>query len=117
MGFSANKGCSTLYKLIAKILTTRLKIVVDLIVGPSQSAFIEGRSILDNVIVAQELVKGYSRKGVSLRCIIKIDIRKAYDSVEWGLLQIVLLEFGFPLKIVNWIMACVSTKGGKWVGL
>ncbi|XP_019227753.1 PREDICTED: uncharacterized protein LOC109209040 [Nicotiana attenuata] len=55
--------------------------VVDQIVGASQSAFIAGRSILDNVIVAHELVKGYTQKGISPRCIIKMDIKKAYDSV------------------------------------
>ncbi|XP_019242083.1 PREDICTED: uncharacterized protein LOC109222144, partial [Nicotiana attenuata] len=76
-----------------------LKTVVDLIVGHAQSAFIEGRSILDNVIIAHELVKGYNKKGVSPRCIIKVDIRKAYDSVEWPFLEMVLQEYGFPNKM------------------
>lgn len=74
--------CTTLYKLIAKVITVRLKQVVDKIVGPAQSAFIEGRNILDNVIVAHELVKCYNRKGTSLRCLVKVDIRKAYDTIE-----------------------------------
>lgn len=51
--------CSTVYKFLAKILTSRLKRVVDYIVGNSRSAFIEGRIILDNVIIDHELVKGY----------------------------------------------------------
>ncbi|XP_060210370.1 uncharacterized protein LOC132637275 [Lycium barbarum] len=67
--------CSTLHKIIAKILTVRLKTAVDFLVGPSQSAFIEGRNILDNVILAHELLKGYTQKSVSPRCMIKIDIR------------------------------------------
>lgn len=101
--------CSTVYKLISKILASRLKRVVDYIVGNSQSAFIEGRTILDNVIIAHELVKGYSHNGVSPRCILNVDIRKAYDSVEWGFLKMLLLEFGFPAKFVQLLMECVST--------
>ncbi|XP_070001869.1 uncharacterized protein LOC142166146 [Nicotiana tabacum] len=54
--------CSIMYKIIAKILTNKLKLVVDLLVGPSQSAFIEGRNILDNVIMVHELIKGFTRK-------------------------------------------------------
>ncbi|XP_060182487.1 uncharacterized protein LOC132612182 [Lycium barbarum] len=101
--------CSTIYKLIAKIMTTKLKTVVDYLVGPSQSAFIEGRNILDNVVVAHELVKGYGQKHVSPRCFMKIDIRKAYDSVEWGFLKMVLIEFGLPNRMVEWVMTCVTT--------
>ncbi|XP_075101661.1 uncharacterized protein LOC142177098 [Nicotiana tabacum] len=101
--------CSTIYKLIANVLTGRLKRVVDYLVGPTQSAFIEGRNILDNVIVAHELVKGYSHKGVSPRCMVKVDIRKAYDSVNWGFLKMLLLEYGIPLKVVELIMTHVFT--------
>lgn len=92
--------CSTLYKIISKILTNRLKLVVDYLVGQFQSAFIDGRNILDNVIMAHELIKGYNCKTISPRCLIKVDIRKAYDSVEWDFLKAVLLEFGIPYKIV-----------------
>lgn len=76
-------ACSTtLYKFISKILTSKLKIVVDHLVSSSQSAFIKRRNILDNVILAYDLVKGYIQKRVSPRCTIKVDIRKVYDSVE-----------------------------------
>ncbi|XP_019233906.1 PREDICTED: uncharacterized protein LOC109214447 [Nicotiana attenuata] len=98
-----------MYKLTAKVITNTLKQVVDKIVGPAQSAFIEGRNILDNVIVAHELVKGYNRRGISPRCLVKVDIRKAYDTVEWDFLRMVLLEFGIPVQFVKLIMECVST--------
>ncbi|XP_060190388.1 uncharacterized protein LOC132619521 [Lycium barbarum] len=63
---------------------------------------------MDNVLIPHELVKGYSHKGISARCTIKVDIRKAYDSVEWPFLKMVLLEFGFPSKLVDLIMECVT---------
>nr|XP_009778828.1 PREDICTED: uncharacterized protein LOC104228121 [Nicotiana sylvestris] len=96
--------CTTIYKIISRIITAKLKLVVDSIVGESQSAFIEGRNILDNVIIAHEMVKGYNKKGVSPRCCIKIDIRKAYDSVEWPFFRMILIEYGMPVKFVELIM-------------
>nr|XP_016440329.1 PREDICTED: uncharacterized protein LOC107766112 [Nicotiana tabacum] len=97
------------WSIIGKEITEAvLKLVVDFLVGPSQSAFIEGRKILDNVIMAHELIKGYTQKTVSPRCMIKVDIRKVYDSVEWSFLKAVLLEFGVPYKLVALIMECIS---------
>lgn len=93
--------CNTMYKIIAKLLTYKLKKVVDFLVGPFQYAFIEGRNILDNVIVTHELVKGYGKKHVSFRRFMKNHIRKAYDSVEWGFIEVVLLVYGFPSKMVS----------------
>jgi hypothetical protein len=60
-----------------------------------------GRQINDNILMATDLVKGYNR------C--KIDRQKAYDSVEWAFLKMVLHELGFPTIFVNWIMTCIST--------
>lgn len=101
--------CTTLYKLIAKVIIARLKLVVDYLVRPSQSTFIEGTKIMDNVIVAHEMVKGYTQKVISPRCLVKVDIGKAYDSVEQGFLRMVLLEYGLPGKFVNLIMECINT--------
>lgn len=49
--------CSTIYKVISKILTNRIKPVISDLVSPSQSAFIEGRSIIDNILFSHELMK------------------------------------------------------------
>lgn len=52
------------------------------LVDPSQATFILGRMLMNNIIQSHELIKGYGRKGISPRCMFKIDMQKAYDSVE-----------------------------------
>nr|GEW21406.1 hypothetical protein [Tanacetum cinerariifolium] len=43
------------------------------------------------------------------RVAFKIDIRKAYDTIDWSILKVILEHFGFRGKMVDWIMVCVST--------
>lgn len=78
-------------------------------INASQAGFIPGRSIADNILLASELIKGYSSKHISPRCMLKIDLRKAYDSLEWPFLKTMLQELGFPSKFVGWIMKCLNT--------
>ncbi|XP_075109060.1 secreted RxLR effector protein 78-like [Nicotiana tabacum] len=49
------------------------------------------------------------RKEISPRCMIKIDMQKAYDSHEWVFLEQVLIGLNFPKTFVKWIMTCVQT--------
>ncbi|XP_075080266.1 secreted RxLR effector protein 78-like [Nicotiana tabacum] len=79
------------------------------IISEAQAGFIPGRRIADNIILAHELVKSYSRKHISPRCMIKVDLQKAYDSVEWAYLEQVLEGLAFPEKFTKWIMVCVRT--------
>ncbi|KAL0284499.1 UNVERIFIED_CONTAM: Retrovirus-related Pol polyprotein from type-2 retrotransposable element R2DM [Sesamum radiatum] len=68
-----------------------------------------GRSISDNILLAQELFSGYNQRHLPPRCALKVDLRKAYDTVEWDFLHAVLTLFGFPAQFIAWIMECVST--------
>lgn len=45
----------------------------------SQTVFVIWRVIIDNTILSHELVKSYGRKTVLTRCMMKIDMQKAYD--------------------------------------
>lgn len=56
------------------MLTNRLQGAMDYLVDTSQAVFVPGRMLSDNVILSHELVKGYGRKGVSPRCMFKIDM-------------------------------------------
>ena len=72
--------CTVVYKIISKVITKRLHGVIQSIICDSQAGFIPGRKISDNVVLAHELVKAYTRKHISPRCMLKIDLQKAYDS-------------------------------------
>ncbi|KAL2248016.1 UNVERIFIED_CONTAM: hypothetical protein Sindi_2653900 [Sesamum indicum] len=101
--------CNVLYKIIAKLLVQRLSVILDKLISPCQAAFVPGRSIGDNIMLAQELFTGYNQTHLPPRCALKVDIRKAYDTVEWDFLIAVMELFGFPHTFVKWIEECVTT--------
>ncbi|KAL2252827.1 UNVERIFIED_CONTAM: hypothetical protein Sindi_0077400 [Sesamum indicum] len=101
--------CNVLYKIIAKLLVQQLSVVLDKIISPCQGAFIPRRSIGDNILLAQELLTGYNLVRLPPHCTLKVDIRKAYDTVEWDFLLAVLQLFGFPQTFIRWIEECVTT--------
>ncbi|XP_039056151.1 uncharacterized protein LOC120198995 [Hibiscus syriacus] len=101
--------CSVFYKAISKILLRRLQILIPDIISLNQTAFIKGRSILDNTLLAQELVRGYNRKNISPRCSLKIDIHKAFDTLNWDFISTILQSIGMPSTFINWIELCFST--------
>ncbi|KAK4384366.1 hypothetical protein Sango_3068700 [Sesamum angolense] len=96
---------TTMLALIPK----RLRLVLDAMISPSQNAFVPGRSIGDNILLAQEMFTGYNRQGLPKRCALKVDLRKAYDTVEWDFLIAALQLFGFPDIFIGWIEECVTT--------
>lgn len=85
-------------KLISKILVNGIQLVFGKIVGCEKAAFIKGRHLQDTVLVAYELVHGYSWKYILPGAMIKVNIRKAYDSVEWGFLRDAMIFLGFLLS-------------------
>ena len=100
--------CNVLYKICSKVLANRLRIIIDDIIGEEQSAFIPGRLIADNVLTAYECIHYLKRKkGKIGGCVIKIDMAKAYDRVEWQYLQEIMLALGFSEAWTQRIMECV----------
>ena len=85
---------TSLYKIIAKVLSGRLRKVLHETIFGSQGAFVEGRQILDAVLIANEVVDEKRRSGEE-GVVFKIDFEKAYDHVEWGFLDHVLQRKGF----------------------
>ncbi|KAL2904640.1 LINE-1 retrotransposable element ORF2 protein [Bienertia sinuspersici] len=60
-------------------------------------------------MVCQELVRKYGRKNASPSCMIKLDLRKAYDTVEWKFIQEMIEVMGFPRIFIDWVLECVTT--------
>lgn len=89
--------CNVLCKVTSKVLANRLKVVLPKCISEEQSAFVAGRSILDNAILAVEVLHAMKtkRRGVKGDMALKIDINKAYDRVDWGFLQHMMLAMGF----------------------
>ncbi|XP_059631052.1 uncharacterized protein LOC132273949 [Cornus florida] len=92
--------CNLLYKVITKIMANRLSVVLSSLVGPEQSAFMKGRRIQDALILAHEMVKDFKGPNHASMAL-KVDIKKAYDSVFF-LLKI-LKGYGFSEVWIAWI--------------
>ncbi|GJT68519.1 putative RNA-directed DNA polymerase [Tanacetum coccineum] len=99
-------GC--VYKVLAKLLSSRLEKVIHKIIGPNQTAFIAGRQILDGVLIANEIINYASRNDLKL-LLFKADFEKAFDSVNWSFLLDIMSQMGFSAKWCSWIKGCLSS--------
>lgn len=89
-----------LYKIISKLLSLRMKVVLGTLVGDSQSAFLTDRNILDGVVILNEVVED-AKRTKEARLVLKVDFAKAYDSVDWEYLFEMLRLMNFPPKWVG----------------
>lgn len=103
--------CNVIYKTCSKVLVNRLKSLMPTCIAENQSAFVAGRLISDNVIIAHELfhyLKG-SKNGPNKGVAIKLDMEKAYDRVEWHFLVDIMTKMGFASSWIDTVMSLVST--------
>ena len=101
--------CNTIYKCISKIIAARIKRCLLDIICPAQTAFVHRRSIADNIFLTQELMKNYYYDFGPPRCALKIDLKKAYDSIRWGCILDILTAIGTPSILLRCIKACITT--------
>ncbi|XP_026436021.1 uncharacterized protein LOC113333864 [Papaver somniferum] len=101
--------CGVVYKCISKIISLRMKLLLKHLIHPCQSAFIAGRSIQDNSLVAHEIVRNYHRTTGTPRFTMKIDLRKSYETVSWKGILITLKKMGFPAIFIGWIELCITS--------
>lgn len=92
-------------------MVNRLKPFMDTFITHFQNAFVKGRNIIDNIIIAHKIFDLLRKKrGRKARFgALKIDMSKAYDRVNWNFLKAILMSMNFSSNWVKWIMECVST--------
>lgn len=103
--------CNVVYKIASKVLTNRLKRILPDIISQNQSAFVPGRLITDNILIAYELTHFLQNKrwGTDGYAAVKLDMSKAYDRVEWLFVQKMMEKLGFLERWIDLITKCISS--------
>ncbi|KAG7578747.1 Endonuclease/exonuclease/phosphatase superfamily [Arabidopsis thaliana x Arabidopsis arenosa] len=106
--------CTTIYKVITRLISKRLKLFIHQAVQNNQVGFIKGRLLCENVLLASELVDNFQAEGITSRGCLQVDLTKAYDNVNWDFLINdflinILKALDLPPMFINWIWMCIST--------
>ncbi|KAL5557113.1 hypothetical protein UlMin_039349 [Ulmus minor] len=109
--------CTILYKIVSRSITNCFRLILDNVIGESQSAFIPGRLITDNVLIGFEAMHWIRqhRGGKTGYMALKLDMSKAYDRVEWTFLKEMMLRLGFDNGWVELVMRCVSSVSYSFI--
>ena len=100
--------CNTVYKVVTNIIVKRLRPFLPKLISPLQTAFFLGRMGLDNMIIAQEIIHTMTlKKGKTRFMAIKIDLKKAYNRLEWNFIRDVLELYRLPPSLIKLIMSCL----------
>lgn len=102
--------CNVYYKVISKIISLRLKPVLQEVISENQSAFIPGKAISDNVLITHEMVHYLKNSGATIHysMAVKTGISKTYDRLEWTFIREGLKRMGFHQKVILWMMQCIT---------
>lgn len=92
---------NTVYKVVSKLLAGRLHNLLPNFISHSQTAFLPKRLLAENVLLATEIIQGYGRKNSEAKAMLKVDIRKAFDSVKWNFIISTLKGMSFPCKFIT----------------
>ncbi|CAN1761157.1 Transposon TX1 uncharacterized 149 kDa protein [Linum perenne] len=103
--------CNFNYKIISKIMASRLKKWIPHIISEMQTAFTAGRAIQDNIMIVHEVIHHFKKRAGKYQwdMMIKLDMKKAYDMVDWEGLDKIMRVMGFSDMWCNWINECIRT--------
>ncbi|XP_019418611.1 PREDICTED: uncharacterized protein LOC109329402 [Lupinus angustifolius] len=91
------------FKIISKVIADRLGTITSRIISPQQKGFIKGRKIHDCICIASEAINLLDYKTFGGNLAIKLDIKKAFDTMDWLFLLDTLNAFGFNQVFIHWI--------------
>jgi hypothetical protein len=101
--------CNVIYKIITKVISLRLKPILPFIISKEQSGYVEGRHIMDSVILVHEVI--HSLKSTHTPgMLIKLDLSKDFDKLSWKYMHSLLSAFGFSEDWIAWIMKLTSSS-------
>ncbi|XP_026443907.1 uncharacterized protein LOC113344070 [Papaver somniferum] len=97
------------FKIITKIMATRLGSVLDDLVSEEQVAFMKGRNIHENIALAAELTNELNSDRKYGNVGIKLDIAQAFDTVSWDFIIEVFRQYGFSETWCTWIRSILDS--------
>lgn len=107
--FRPTSCCNTIYKCISKLIARRFSRTLPSLVDKSQAAFVKSRNISDNILMAQEILKGYNKSYGAPKAAFKMDLHKAFDSYNWQFIYDVLILRGYPFPFIRWVHSCITS--------
>jgi hypothetical protein len=104
--------CNVSLKIITKTLANRIKLILPTLISPNQSAFIQGRLISDNTLIASDIFNYLAHTNRKKGFIgIKTDMAKAYDRMEWNFIEATLTSMGFHMSMIHTISFSILING------
>ncbi|XP_060182476.1 uncharacterized protein LOC132612168 [Lycium barbarum] len=97
-------------KVISKVVHGGLDKILPGLISSNQSGFVKGRSIIENVLLTQEIVTDIRKRGKPTNVVIKLDMAKTYDRVSWLYLTRVLKRKGFTEIFVDQIWRLLANN-------
>ncbi|XP_070049029.1 uncharacterized protein [Nicotiana tomentosiformis] len=97
-------------KIISRVVHERLVDLLPSLISPNQAGFVKGRSIVENILLTQEIITDIRLRGKPSNVVIKLDMAKAYDRVSWLVLTKVLRQMGFGEVFTDMIFRLVSNN-------
>ncbi|XP_060202715.1 uncharacterized protein LOC132631129 [Lycium barbarum] len=97
-------------KVISRVVHGRLDKILPSLISSNQSSFVKGRSIIENVLLTQEIVTDIRNRGKPANVVIKLDMDKAYDRVSWLYLTRVLRRMGFAENFMDQIWRLLANN-------
>ncbi|KAL0288419.1 UNVERIFIED_CONTAM: hypothetical protein Sangu_2659800 [Sesamum angustifolium] len=100
--------CNVTNKILSKLLYNKISQALPDLISPSQSGFVPGRLIADNILLAQEMTHHLDMRHSKGNLILKLNMSKAYDRVKWKFLYAILEKMGFPARFIALIKHAIE---------